>query len=143
MPLYRLPPRMSQEALQRRGLVERAITIMLLVIFQHIFDIISLVFGGLSVYFICARIPLRAWQSSQRHLGFVSGDDTVLKAHRWHISLALAIIHGLLLVNWFAAVMRCRWLARRRRMRAGHWERPQNKAVIQVDDPARDLEVNW
>lgn len=57
MPLYRLPPGMSQEALQRRGLVERAITIMLLVIFQHIFDIISLVFGGLSVYFICARIP--------------------------------------------------------------------------------------
>lgn len=73
----------------------------------------------------------------------MSGHDTELKAQRWHISLALAIIHGLLLVNWFGAVMRCRWLARRRRMRSGDWERPQNKAVIQVDDPARDLGVDW
>lgn len=57
MPLYRLPPGMSQEALQRRGRIERVLTIMLLVLCQHIFDIISLIFGGLSVYFICARIP--------------------------------------------------------------------------------------
>lgn len=66
-----------------------------------------------------------------------------LKAHRWHVSLALAIIHGLLLINWFGAVMRCRWIARRRRMHAGHWERPEHKTVIQIDDPERDLGVIW
>lgn len=57
MPLYRLPPDMSQEALHNLGRIERAILIILLLICQHTFDIISLVFGGLSGYFICARIP--------------------------------------------------------------------------------------
>lgn len=57
MPLYRLPPGMSQESLRRRGLVERAFIVILLVLSQHTFDIISLFFGGLSAYFICARIP--------------------------------------------------------------------------------------
>ena len=64
-------------------------------------------------------------------------------AHRWRVSLSLAILHGLLVFNWFGAVMRCRWLTHRRRNHAGHWEAPQNKAVVQVDDPERDLGVLW
>ncbi|KAG8163943.1 hypothetical protein KVR01_005861 [Diaporthe batatas] len=143
MPLYRVFPGLGLDDLHRRGLAERAMIITVLVFFQHFFEIVTAFFGTLSLYTICVRIPLRAWQVSQRHLGFVGGDDVELKAHRWRISLALAIFHGILLMNWFGAVMRCRWLAHRRRNHAGHWETPQNKIVVQVDDPGRDLGVFW
>lgn len=49
----------------------------------------------------------------------VGGDDFELKAHHWNISLALVIFHGILLINRFGAVLRCRWLARRRRTHTG------------------------
>lgn len=76
MPLYRFPPGMSQESLQRRGLVERALIVILLVLSQHTFDIISLFFGGLSVYFICAGIPSK-YQSRYTELRCMTADGSL------------------------------------------------------------------